>query len=109
VLNRPGLPADAPRFVSPRLEELAALADAWKDGRRPDAALAARLSSDELLVYLQRLPREMTPPTATASTPRCARRRGNHEILAQWLSIAASSGYEPAFPASGLCSRPSAA
>jgi leukotriene-A4 hydrolase len=98
-LNRPGLPADAPRFVSPRLEELAALADAWKDGRRPDAALAARLSSDELLVYLQRLPREMS--AADCAGLDAALRlgaRGNHEILAQWLSIAASSGYEPAFP-----------
>jgi leukotriene A-4 hydrolase/aminopeptidase len=98
-LNRPGLPEGAPRFVSARLEELAALADSWKTGGRPDAALSARLSPEELLVYLQRLPLEM-------SADDCARldsvlglsARGNHEILTHWLTIAAASGYEPAFP-----------
>jgi leukotriene A-4 hydrolase/aminopeptidase len=98
-LNAPGLPPDAPRFVSRRLDELSALASSWSSGARPNAALAARLSPDELLVYLQRLPRAL-------SADDCARleavfglnTRGNHEILTQWLTIAAASGYAPAFP-----------
>ncbi len=98
-LDKPGLPARAPRFVSPRLEELSALAGSWSNGVRPDPSLAARLNSDELLVYLQRLPREM-------SVEDCARldaalglsKKGNHEVLTQWLCIAAASGYEAAFP-----------
>ena len=98
-LERPGLPAAAPKFASSKLEELSALASGWKDGKRPDAALAGRWSPAELLVYLRRIPRAL-------SREDCARLdgalslndRGNYEVLTQWLSIAAASGYEPAFP-----------
>lgn len=98
-LNKPGLPKDAPRFVSRRLEDLTALARAWTEGKRPDPAAMKAWSPAELLIYLQKLPRVL-------SGEDCARldadlgltARGNHEILTQWLCIAAASGYAPAFP-----------
>lgn len=97
-LNRPGLPDDAPRFVSPKLEELTALARGWKDGRRPDAARLKSWPPAELLVYLQRLPRELSREDCAWLDEKLGLTgRGNHEILTQWLTLAAASGYEPAF------------
>ncbi|MBI3565730.1 MAG: M1 family metallopeptidase [Elusimicrobia bacterium] len=98
-LDRPGLPDGAPVFVSPKLEELSALAAGWKSGKRPDAALAARLTPTELLAYLQRLPRQMSADEcAQLDAALSLSGRGNHELLTQWLCIAAASGYAPAFP-----------
>jgi hypothetical protein len=97
-LNRPGLPEDAPRFVSPKLEELTALAKGWKDGRRPDAARLKKWPPTELLIYLQRLPRELSrEDCAWLDENLGLTGRGNHEILTQWLCLAAAGGYEPAF------------
>jgi len=99
-LNEPGLPADAPRFVSPRLEELAALAAAWADGRRPPADAARSWGASELLVYLQRLPRALSAAEcAELDVALALSGRGNAEVLVQWLCLAAASGYAPAFPA----------
>ncbi|PIR14976.1 MAG: hypothetical protein COV48_16940 [Elusimicrobia bacterium CG11_big_fil_rev_8_21_14_0_20_64_6] len=97
-LDLPGLPADAPRFVSPRLEELTALAASWTTSHAPDAAAMARWRPDETLVFLQKLP-------AVMSREDCARLdsalglmgRGNYEILTTWLCLAVANGYEPAF------------
>lgn len=105
-LDQPGLPANAPRFVSARLEELTALARSWKTGGGLDAA-AAKWRPDEMLIFLQQLPRELDPG-------QCARLdaalkltgRGNHEILTAWLCLSAANGYEPAFaPARRLLTR----
>ena len=97
-LNRPGLPPNAPRFVSARLEELAALARAWTQGRRPDQALMQRWSPAELLVFLKGLPREMSrEECAWLDAGLGLTGRGNYEILSAWLCLAAASGYEPAF------------
>jgi leukotriene A-4 hydrolase/aminopeptidase len=97
-LDRPGLPDNAPRFVSARLEELTALARSWKTGEGFDAAAAAKWRPDEVLVFLQKLPRDL-------GLEGCARLdaalkltgRGNFEILTAWLCLAAANGYEPAF------------
>ena len=98
-LDKPGLPLGAPRFMSARLEELATLADGWKDGRRPDPELMTTWPPEELLVFLQRLPRELSPADcAWLDGNLKLTARGNYEILAQWLAIAAASGYAPAFP-----------
>ena len=97
-LNGPGLPQAAPRFVSRNLEAISALALGWNEGRRPDAGLIARWTATEILIYLQRLPREMSlSDCAELDGALRLSKRGNHEILAQWLYIAAGSGYEPAF------------
>lgn len=96
-LDRPGLPENAPRFVSARLEELTALARSWKTGPGLDPA-ASKWRPDEILIFLQQLPRELGPAD-------CARLdaalkltgRGNFEILTAWLCLAVANGYEPAF------------
>lgn len=105
-LDRPGLPENAPRFVSARLEELTALARSWKTGPGLDAA-ASKWRPDEVLIFLQQLPRELAPED-------CARLdaalkltgRGNFEVLTAWLCLAAANGYEPAFePARRMLTR----
>ena len=94
----PGMPADAPAFTSARLGQLLELAAAWP-GSRPDPVQAAAWPTDEMLVYLQNLPR-------TIDAAGCGwldahlklTGQGNYEILVEWLEIAVASGYEPAFP-----------
>jgi leukotriene A-4 hydrolase/aminopeptidase len=98
-LNQPGLPATAPEFHSAQLDTLTALAESWVDGGRPSAHQITGWKPSELLVYLQKLPRKLT-------TDDCAwldahfqlMGRGNHEILVEWLTLAAAADYEPAFP-----------
>lgn len=96
-LDRPGLPADAPRFASSRLDALQTLASDWP-ARVPSKEELGRWTPDEVLIYLQRLPRVM-------NAQECARldsllalgENGSREILVQWLCIAAASAYTPAF------------
>lgn len=98
-LNEPGLPADAPRFVSARLEELGALAAGWKDGRRPPAGAAKEWDAADLLVYLQRLPRSLSrAECAELDAALALNGRGNYEVLTQWLVLAAGAGHAPALP-----------
>ena len=98
-LYEPGIPENAPTFRSPSLESLTALAEGWPQGRRPSAAEAARWSPSELLFYLQRLPRELPGESCRwLDASLGLDGRGNYEILVEWLTIAAGSNYEPAFP-----------
>ena len=97
-LYEPGLPAGAPVFRSEALERLTALAEGWSAGTRPTPEQARGWSTSELLVYLQRLPREL--PAADCQwldATLALTGRGNHEILVEWLTIAAGSDYEPVF------------
>lgn len=97
-LYEPGLPANAPIFRSRSLEELTSLAESWTRGRRPTPPQAAAWKPSEMLVYLKGLPREL-PSADCAALDRLLglMGRGNHEILVEWLVIAAGSDYEPAF------------
>jgi len=97
-LNRPGVPANAPRFRSASLEAITALAEGWAGGRRPEAAQLAQWSPSELLVYLQHLPRELDAASCRWLDERLKlTARGNYEILVEWLTIAVGSDYEPVF------------
>jgi len=98
-LRAPGLPDNAPVFHSERLEELVAAAGGWTTGKRPSASELKSWDPKELLLFLQHLPRQLD----TASCQWLDReleltKRGNHEILVEWLTIAAGSDYEPVFP-----------
>jgi hypothetical protein len=98
-LYQPGVPANAPVFRSKALEDLSALAEGFASGQRPSAGQISRWKPGEMLVYLQRLPREMD----AASCEWLDRNlhltgRGNYEILVEWLTIAAGSDHEPVFP-----------
>ena len=98
-LYEPGLPANAPAFRSPRLDGLVALAAGFPRGERPSAAVVAGWSPAETLVYLQNLPREIDRDgCAWLDAALGLTGRGNHEILVEWLTLAAGSDYEPAFP-----------
>jgi len=97
-LYETGIPANAPVFRSEALEGLAALAEGWQAGARPGREESERWSFSELLVYLQRLPRELDEASCRWLDERFGlTRRGNHEILVEWLAIAAGSDYEPVF------------
>src|SRR5262249_46282550 len=54
-----GMPPNAPVFTSTRLEELTALAQAWTSGKRPTEAQLQRWEPQEILVFLQHLPRQL--------------------------------------------------
>src|SRR5512133_2601949 len=97
-LDEPGIPATAPQFRSAQLDGLTALAESWTTGGRPTPQQIAAWTPAELQVYLQKLPRQI-------SQADCAwldghfklMDRGNHEILVEWLTLAAAADYEPAF------------
>jgi len=95
-LHRPGMPANAPVFRSAALEALEALGRACA---RPEKAVMDAWSPTELLVYLQNLPRALPQADcAWLDGTLGLTGRGNYEILVEWLTIAAGSGYEPAYP-----------
>jgi len=98
-LHQPDMPAGAPVFRSKRLEALRSLAERWGAGARPSREEAAGWNANELLFYLQHLPRPLEEASCRwldaqfRLTP-----QGNYEVLCEWLAIAAASDYEPAFP-----------
>jgi leukotriene-A4 hydrolase len=97
-LYEAGLPANAPVFVSETLEGLSALAGEWTTGARPGPDQVKGWSTTELLVYLQKLPRPLpVEDCAWLDQTFQLTKRGNYEILVEWLDIALSSDYEPAF------------
>jgi aminopeptidase N len=98
-LYEPGMPKNAPAFRSEKLEGLVGLAAAFPRGERPDPGKVAGWTPAETLVYLQNLPREIDPPgCAWLDGALGLTGRGNHEILVEWLTVAAGSDYEPVFP-----------
>jgi len=98
-LHEPGLPDNTPQFPCATIERLAALASGWPSGVRPSPEQATAWTPAELLLYLQHLPRQLDHlDCAWLDGTFGLDRRGNHEILVEWLTIAAGSDYEPAFP-----------
>jgi len=98
-LHQPGMPGNAPVFRSAALEELEALAAAWTTGTRPDPERMRAWNTNELLVYLQHLPRELSlSDCAWLDGELRLTARGNFEILVEWLTLAAGAGYAPALP-----------
>jgi len=93
-----GVPADAPIFESPRLDELRRMASAWGGGGRPGSREVAAWSTAETLVFMGELPRRMTATECAELVSLLGLDdHENSEILCAWLVIAATSGYEPAF------------
>jgi hypothetical protein len=97
-LYEAGMPANAPVFRSAALDSLTALAEGFAGGSRPTTAQIAAWSPAETLIYLQHLPREVDANACAWLDAHLALTgRGNHEILVEWLTIAAGSEYEPVF------------
>jgi hypothetical protein len=98
-LHRPGMPAGAPVFRSERLDTLRTLAQGWNGGTRPDQAEAGHWNANELLLYLQHLPRPLDEFSCRwLDAQFTLTQQGNYEILVEWLTIAGASDYEPVFP-----------
>jgi aminopeptidase N len=98
-LYEPGLPLNAPAFRSARRDALVARGQAFPRGERPSPSEIAAWSPAETLVYLQNLPREIDAAgCAWLDAAMGLTGRGNYEILVEWLTVAAGSDYEPAFP-----------
>ncbi len=97
-LHETGLPGNAPIFKSEKLNELTSAAGTFADGKRPSAQQVDSWNSSELLVFLQRLPRELDRESlAWLDENFGLTRRRNYEIVVEWLNIAAGSDYEPVF------------
>jgi leukotriene-A4 hydrolase len=95
-LYETGMPSNAPVFQSERLDELTTIAAAFAKGTRPLPEQTSTWNPDELLVFLQRLPRELdTSSLAWMDQTFQLTQRGNYEILVEWLAIAAGSEYQP--------------
>jgi hypothetical protein len=92
------MPSNAPVFKSKALETLTKLAEEWPSGSRPTQKQIAAWTPAELLIYLQHLPRELDAPSLEWLDGELhLTSRGNHELLVEWLTIAAGSDYEPVF------------
>ncbi len=97
-LRRPGLPLAGPVARSAALEAITTLAGGWTKGERPSPQVIARWGPNELLLYLQRLPRTLGAADCRWLDGTLGLTgRGNYEILVEWLTIAAGSDYEPVF------------
>jgi leukotriene-A4 hydrolase len=97
-IYEPGVPANEPTFESARLDELNALAAAWKDGTRPDADKARKWPVAEWLVYLGALPNDLGEEgCAWLDSTFDLTASGNSEILCKWLVMAIDNGYEPVY------------
>jgi leukotriene-A4 hydrolase len=99
-IEKPGIPAGAPRPASEAFTRVAEAAGRWRDGRTPASALpASQWSTQEWLHFLRALPTPL-PPEKMAELDRAFRltSSGNSEVLHQWLLMAIASGYEPAYP-----------
>ena len=97
-LYETGMPANAPVFRSAKLDELTELAKSWSAGVKPTDAQIVGWTTPELIVYLQHLPRELDHDSLRwLDSAFGLDARGNYEILVEWLTVAAGSGYEPAF------------
>jgi leukotriene-A4 hydrolase len=95
-LYETGMPSNAPVFKSEQLQELTTFATAFANGTRPAQEKTSAWNPDELLVFLQHLPRELDAASlAWLDQTFKLTERGNYEILVEWLTIAAGSGYPP--------------
>jgi len=98
-VDGPGMPDNELPVTSPAVETARGLAAGWTAGTRPDPATARDWNSDQWQLYLQGLPRPL--PAADCrwlDETFHLSQRGNYEILVEWLTIAAASGYQPALP-----------
>jgi leukotriene A-4 hydrolase/aminopeptidase len=99
-IEKPGLPANAPRPASDAFTKVAAQADSWLKGEQKLAALpTASWTTQEWLHFLRHLP---TPLTAAQMAELDASfnltKSGNSEIAHQWLLMSIRNHYAVADP-----------
>ena len=89
---------NSPTFKSEKLDELTSSAKAFAGGKRPTPLQVRNWDSSELLVFLQHLSRELDRESLDWLEQSFGlTRRGNYEIVVEWLTIASGSDYEPVF------------
>lgn len=92
---QPGLPASAPKAVSPRLEEVERQAQAFaKTGAIP----RAKWSTQEWMEFLESLPQLNATQMAALDRAFALTKTGNSEILDKWLEMSIEADYQPAYP-----------
>lgn len=98
-VEEPDMPANEVPVTSPRVEAVKTLAAGWGAGTRPDLSVGQAWTPDEWVLYLQGLPRPMDVRECRwLDETFDLTARGNWEVLVEWLTIAAASGYQPALP-----------
>jgi leukotriene-A4 hydrolase len=99
-IERPGLPAGAPRPRSEAFVAVEAATGRWLERKAPASALDTHAwSTQEWLHFLRALPLPLDRDRmAELDHAFVLTASGNSEITNQWLSIAIASGYEPAYP-----------
>jgi hypothetical protein len=99
-IEKPGLPASAPRPESEALALVETEGERWRKGEKPASAIAAKAwSTQEWLHFLRALPSPLGPEKmAELDGAFRLSASGNSEITHQWLLLSIASGYEPAWP-----------
>src|SRR5579871_3206492 len=95
-INKPGIPASAPRVQSKLFEKVDAAAKSWGAGSR-DLATSS-WSTHEWLRFLHQLPGNLgAAGMQRVDAAYHLTNSGNDEILAEWLLMAVKNQYEPAY------------
>ncbi|MBO0860596.1 MAG: M1 family metallopeptidase [Chloracidobacterium sp.] len=99
-INKPGLPAGAPRPQSDAFAKVEAQAKEWIEGNTAAAKLQTnQWSTQEWLHFLQFLPKQLTANQMKELDKAFGlTKTGNAEIASQWLLISIRNNYEPAYP-----------
>ncbi len=97
-IQGPGIPKNSPTFKSDELTTTQALAKGWSQGSRPTKEDTDNWSAELWQIYLQGLPKKLDIDECEwLETTFDLSDTKNVEILSSWLTIAATSSYEPAF------------
>jgi leukotriene-A4 hydrolase len=98
-INRPGIPANAPKPESPAFARVAEQAQSWLRGDTPASAIPATgWTTHEWLHFLKSLPEKLDRSKMEQLDQAFnLTRSGNSEIAFQWLLMSIRNGYEPAF------------
>jgi leukotriene-A4 hydrolase len=99
-VEKPSMPASAPRPRSEAFERVEAEAARWLGGKVPASGLpASGWSTQEWLHFLRALPASLGyEKMAELDKAFRLTDSGNSEITNQWLLMAIATGYEPAYP-----------
>ena len=96
-INKPGIPASAPKVHSKLFDKVDEAAKAWAAGSRDIDT--SKWSTQEWLRFLRRMPGNLgAAGMQTIDAAFHLTKSGNDEILAQWLLMAVKFHYEPANP-----------
>jgi leukotriene-A4 hydrolase len=99
-INKPGLPAGAPKPQSDAFAKVEAQAKEWLEGKTPAAKLQTKQwSTQEWLHFLQFLPNQLSANQLKELDRAFGLTKiGNAEIAHQWLLVSIRNNYEAAYP-----------